>query len=145
MMVYLASPYSHVDAAVRQRRYEAACAVTAAMLKRGVVVFSPIVHSHPLVAHGLSGEWDFWQPVDQVYLDASRALMVLQLPGWRESVGVQWEIEYARAAGKPVGFIPLARAEFQLLSRISQIEEKKKRTPLGPPLVKGGKSKGGKE
>lgn len=67
-MIYLASPYSDPDPAVREQRYEAACAATVAMLRAGHVVFSPIVHSHPLVAYGLPTDWAFWQRVNGDHL-----------------------------------------------------------------------------
>ena len=35
-MIYLASPYSDPDPAVREQRFEAACAVTAVMLRAGL-------------------------------------------------------------------------------------------------------------
>lgn len=41
-MIYLASPYSHPAPAVRQERYEAACAATATLTREGHPVFSPI-------------------------------------------------------------------------------------------------------
>ncbi|HOD81766.1 MAG TPA: DUF1937 family protein, partial [Phycisphaerae bacterium] len=69
-MVYLCSPYSHNDPAVRQWRFDAACRATAAMLKAGLMVFSPIVHSHPVAACGLDAmDHRFWMRVDRPYLD----------------------------------------------------------------------------
>lgn len=47
-LIYLASPYSHEDASVRQERYEIVSRVTALLISRGYVVFSPIAYSHPL-------------------------------------------------------------------------------------------------
>jgi hypothetical protein len=51
-MIYLASSYSYPEAAVRGRRYHAACAATADLIRAGQIVFSPIVHGHPLVGYG---------------------------------------------------------------------------------------------
>jgi hypothetical protein len=53
-VIYLAGPYSDSDPAVRAQWYEAAAA---AMLRVGQAVFSPIVHSHLLVAYGLPTDW----------------------------------------------------------------------------------------
>jgi Domain of unknown function (DUF1937) len=52
-MIYLASPYSHPDATVRESRFRAACQAVVALLLTGEVVFAPIVHCHPLVEYGL--------------------------------------------------------------------------------------------
>ena len=59
-MIYLASPYSHPDPAVRKERFHAACQARAELIRAGWIVFSPIVHSHPLVEHGVPTTWDFW-------------------------------------------------------------------------------------
>jgi len=104
-MIYLASPYSHPDAAVRQQRFESACRAAAELIRRGHVVFSPIAHSHGIAQHGLPVDWDFWEAQDRRLLAACDELWVLTLDGWRESRGVQAEIAIARAAGKPVRFV----------------------------------------
>ena len=104
-MIYLASPYTHPDPAVRQWRFEAACRVTAKLMRAGLIVFSPIAHSHPLTRYGLPGEWQFWQRYDRAHLEACSGLAVLMLEGWKESKGVQSEIAFARDLGKPVIFI----------------------------------------
>ena len=52
-MIYLASPYTHCDHAVRLERYRAVCRAAAGLIRRGRVVFSPIAHSHAITEHGL--------------------------------------------------------------------------------------------
>lgn len=101
-MIYLASPYSHPDAVVRQKRFDAACRAAAALLRVGFPVFSPIAHSHPIAQHGVPSTWEFWRHVDHHYLRQCRAVVVLRLPGWEQSVGVRAEIELARRWGIPV-------------------------------------------
>jgi nucleoside 2-deoxyribosyltransferase len=101
-MIYLASPYSHPDAVVRQKRFEAACRAAAALLRAGFSVFSPIAHSHPIALHGVPGTWAFWQQVDREQLRRCQAIVVLRLAGWETSVGVHAEIEQARRWGIPV-------------------------------------------
>jgi len=102
-VIYLASPYSHVDPAVRQWRFDAACRATAVMLRAGMDVFSPIVHSHPVAAWGLDAmDHRFWMRVDRPYLDWCESVAVLTLPGWRESKGIAAELDIARAADKLV-------------------------------------------
>jgi hypothetical protein len=98
-MIYLASAYSHPDVSVREWRYQQACRATAELLRQGLVVLSPIVHSHPLVTYGLPTTWDFWSRIDREYLARCDVLAVLMLPGWETSVGVQAEIQAARELG----------------------------------------------
>ena len=104
-MLYLASPYSHPDPAVRLQRYEAACRAAATLLHAGPAVYSPIVHSHPLVAHGLPTDWSFWSRFDQPFLEIADGMVVLMLVGWRDSVGVREELRIAEEIGIPVIYL----------------------------------------
>ncbi len=101
-MIYLASPYSHPDPKVREYRFGEACRAAAALLRCGLPVFSPVAHSVPIALFGLPTTWQFWQRVDHEYLRGCQVLVVLRLPGWRESVGVRAERELARQWGMPV-------------------------------------------
>jgi len=105
-MIYLASPYSHPDPAVRDQRYLAACRATVSLLLAGKSVFSPIVHGHPLMQLGLSGDWQFWKRHDQWHISMCDEVLVLAIPGWDESEGVQAEIEFAQRLGKVVRYYP---------------------------------------
>lgn len=101
-MIYLASPYTHPDPAVRETRFQAACRQAAEMFRCGIPVFSPIAYSHAIAAHDLPLEWDFWARFDRAFLEVCAEVWVLTLDGWRESRGVQAEIELAHELGKPV-------------------------------------------
>lgn len=106
--MYLASPYTAPDEAVRTARYGAACLVTAQLLREGHLVFSPIAHSHPLAAYGLPVEFDFWQRHCLSFLAGwATELCVLTLSGWQESRGVAAEIRFAREHGLPVSLVNL--------------------------------------
>ena len=102
--VYLAGPYSHPDPEVREGRYRAACRKAADLMRKGALVFSPIVQSHPLTFHGLPGDWAFWEHYDRRHLEQCDEVLVLTLSGWKESKGVQAEIALAEKLGKPVRF-----------------------------------------
>src|SRR4051812_15243129 len=85
-MIYLASPYSHDDPTVREERFREACRATAALIDVGEVVYSPIVHSHPLAAHGLPTAWEFWEKQDRELIARCDEVVVLTLDGWESSV-----------------------------------------------------------
>jgi hypothetical protein len=122
-MIYLACPYSHPDPAVREARFRAVCAATAALVRGGHVVFAPVVHCHPLVAYGLPPDWASWERADAMFLAACRELVVLTLGGWEESVGVRAEIALAVEAGKPVRFLDPKAASGNQIHNLA----------LGPP------------
>jgi hypothetical protein len=104
-MIYLASPYSHPDRAVREFRFHEACRAAAQLIRAGRDVYSPIAHSHPIAAHGLPIDWTFWEPSAQRRLAQCTEVVVLTLDGWRTSVGVRAEMRIARRYDKPVKFL----------------------------------------
>lgn len=104
-VIYLASPYSHPDAAVRESRFKAACKKAAEYIEKGICVFAPIAHSHP-IADYMDEEkrmcFETWMKADLPLLRKADELHVLCIDGWRSSRGVTKEIEYADAMGIPV-------------------------------------------
>ena len=103
MLIYLASPWSHPDPAVRERRYLQARQATAAIIRAGKPVFSPVVYSYHLAEDGgLPGDWGFWQEFDEALISRCSFLWVLTLDGWRESKGVAAEIDLAARLNKPM-------------------------------------------
>lgn len=102
-LIYLAGPYSHPDEGVVEQRYDAHLEAAAQLIGTGAMVFSPIAHTHPIaMAHELPADFEFWREFDHRMIDACDKVVVLCVDGWRESVGVTAEIEYARGQGKEV-------------------------------------------
>lgn len=100
--VYLASPYSHPDFAVRERRYREAQHAAVAIMRDGYVVYSPIVHSHPLSEIMPPRDHEFWMQQCLPLLAGASHLVVLTIDGWHESVGVRKEMDIAESLGMPV-------------------------------------------
>lgn len=106
---YLASPLSHPDPDVQERRFEAACKAAADLIKRGYVVYSPIAHTYPIEKAGFDEAmgWDFWRRQDIEFLRKCAGLFVLRLPGWEESQDVRAEIAIAQDMGKRVEYVDI--------------------------------------
>lgn len=104
-LVYLASPYSHPDATVREQRFQAAACAAASLMRDGTFVYSPIAHTHPIALHGLPLGWDFWEQYDRAILARCTSVVVLQLDDWNKSKGVAAEIAIANELGLPVLFM----------------------------------------
>jgi hypothetical protein len=103
---YLASPYSHVDEAVRLKRYHEVAAYAGCLALLGEIVFCPITHSHQIgVAINRPVDHEFWLRLDTPFLVHSCRVKVLCLSGWRLSRGVAYEIELAQHLGIPVTYI----------------------------------------
>jgi hypothetical protein len=103
-VIYLASPYSHQDPAVREARFRAACDFTHWMLKQEHHVFSPIAYSHQFTMppYTMDGPFEVWKEIDLDMIARCEAVMVLKIDGWDQSRGVKAEIEYAKEIGKRV-------------------------------------------
>ena len=108
--VYLASPYSHPDESIIEARFVAAEAATARLLRKGIWVYSPIVHCHELTRKfDFPTDFAFWREYDFAMIRGATKLYILTLEGWGESVGVTAEIAYAKSLAKLV--LPLPPAE----------------------------------
>jgi hypothetical protein len=102
-IVYLAAPYSHPILAERIRRFEAINRHAAKMMRDGIIVFSPISHTHPIAMAGeLPTGWEFWGKQDREFLSHCKRFVVLKLPGWDKSKGVAAEMKIADELGLAV-------------------------------------------
>ena len=100
---YLGSPHWHDDPEVREARFLAAKAFTAWNLRKGVLMYSPIVHSHAMsIRHKLQVDWDFWHKLDTAMLRVADRFRILTLPGWQDSKGLKGEILVAEACRIPI-------------------------------------------
>lgn len=100
---YLATPYSKWKGGHDDAAHQAAL-ITTRLQNRGLVVYSPIVHSHALcVADKKSGVGSldhlshaYWLDIDRVHIDSSCGLIIAGMDGWKESTGITQEIEWYR-------------------------------------------------
>jgi hypothetical protein len=103
---YVATPYSRWPGGLEDAFVQAA-KNGAALAKLGVRVYVPIVHSHPIAVHGgiAPDNHEFWLGFDHPMMASARGLIVVKMDGWRDSVGVQAEIEYFEMCDKPIFYV----------------------------------------
>lgn len=107
-MIYLASPYSHPESAVRDHRYHDVMQCTAALMAQGIPAYSPIVHCHTIAnKYNLPTDAKFWQAYNTAFIRKADAVYVCLINGWRESLGTQQEIGLAKELGIPVIHVDL--------------------------------------
>ena len=106
-LIFLAIPYSHKSARVRNRRFQHACRWTTKLLREGRLVYCPVSARHPLVRYGLPGDFEFCKRFDKKMIGLCDELWVLMFDGWRESKGVAYEISVARRLGKKIRCISI--------------------------------------
>lgn len=105
---YLASPYSHPDPAVREERYRLAVQAAAELSKAGRLVYSPIASwHHASCVHNLPGDFDYWERLDLCMIGKAEDVLVLQIDGWAQSIGIAKELDYSRSLGLPIAFYEL--------------------------------------
>lgn len=112
-MIYLGSPYSSPDPAIRLSRFRAAETATFLLLRDRKWVYSPIVHCHELaVKFLLPKEFEYWQAYDVNFLRRSDAMYSLVLDGWETSVGLTFERKTAMLLGIPRFFMHVNFVEY---------------------------------
>ena len=108
-LIYLASPFAHESAEVREARLEAVRHVCGMMINEGKIVLSPLVYAGELAQRGFHAPQG-WYAWDLQFLARADELLVLQLPGWEHSRGVLLEIAAAQALSLPIRLMPLEEA-----------------------------------
>lgn len=104
-MIYVASPYSHPNAFVREKRFIDVVEFTGNLMKEGVIALSPIAHCHMIAKMcAMPVDFEFWQNYCIGLIDRCDAVVVLQLKGWEDSRGIKCELEYAQALGLPISY-----------------------------------------
>lgn len=116
-LIYLSTPYTSQYPTTEQLRYEQSLKLQSAIFSLAYrdsqgackdprfTVFNPLAHTVPLVKltpSALLRKYSYWMPHDLELVRRSDALIVYQLPGWKESRGVNWEVQEADMNNIPV-------------------------------------------
>lgn len=100
---YLGTSYTRHDAGIEEAARMASRAA-GLLISKGVNVFSPISHSHPIAyIAGLNPvDHDLWMRVDKPMMEAAEGLIVLLSPCWVKSRGLAEEIAFFRESCLPI-------------------------------------------
>jgi len=104
-LYYLASPYTHSHASIREGRASYAAMIGASLKRLGLHIFAPIPHGHALAEFGLPLDFNWWNNYSYNVLSRCDGLIVAMINGWDESKGVAAEIKYAEEHGIPVVYL----------------------------------------
>jgi len=107
--IYLACPFSAKDnPALMAYRVAIANKVAGRLMKLGYAVFSPLSHSVPIADHiGNHLSHGFWLKQDLYWLAKCDILVVICLPGWTQSFGVNEEIRKAQLLRIPIYYLKM--------------------------------------
>jgi nucleoside 2-deoxyribosyltransferase len=113
-LIYVGTPYSKYPAGLEEAFKESA-RIAARLLERGLRVYSPIAHTHPIAVYGKIDplNHDIWLPFDRAIMDKSDAMIVAKMATWDMSKGIAYEIETFEAAGKPVYYLNVETFEVE--------------------------------
>jgi hypothetical protein len=105
---YLGSEYTLFDGGIEMAA-RLACRAAGFLMSKGIAIFSPIAHSHPIAAVAGLNPLDhaLWMSIDRPIMEAAEGLIVVRSPGWKLSRGLAEEIAFFRDNGAPVyGYDP---------------------------------------
>ncbi len=122
-MIYLATPYTLYEGGT-EMAFNDACRAAGMAMRRGLAVFSPICHGHPIALH--SGfplvDADFWEKTNEPYMQICSCLLVVKMPGWQYSSGVGHEIDGFKGADKPIGYMAWPDDSIHGLRKLQEAE-----------------------
>jgi hypothetical protein len=98
-MVYIASPYSHKSKVIQEHRRLQIERIGAKLEEKYSYAFiHPITTSARLSDKNknLGGSFANWARKDLTFISRCDELWVIMIPGWKESIGVQAEIAFAK-------------------------------------------------
>lgn len=105
-LAYLAVPFTHKEKWVQHLRYLLVTAVGDLLIREGMDIFSPITESYMYQTIGnTGGTFNTWKDHDFLMLSKCDKLLVLTLPGWKASIGVTAEINYAKRHKIPIVYL----------------------------------------
>jgi hypothetical protein len=115
-LYYLASPYrsfygKKIPGLYKRldKAFEAVSELAGQLAAEGVFTFSPIAHSHPIA---LFSELDAtkdepWYSWNVLLMEKMEGMIVAKFPGWDESKGIKFEIEYYKKNNKEVYYLDI--------------------------------------
>jgi hypothetical protein len=132
---YFASPYTAKSVLLQEERYLKAVLAAAELGERGFCLIEPIGMSHHSAKIAtLPTGYAYWQRRDRAFIECGKGVIVLDIDGWFNSVGVTDEIHYAFEIGKRVWMYKTdfeGNSSFMELDRNSYLAAKREQAARG--------------
>jgi len=135
-LTYLAAPYSHKEHHIRVARFMLINKYAAKLMAEGRYLFSPISHTHPIAEAGvLPCYWLYWEGYDRVMIECCDDIIVLRLPGWETSIGVQAEIKISKELEIPIEYV-----DYELTPTIEDMVKMAMQIEIGKATMDGNRN-----
>ena len=103
---YLGLPYTDDESLVKDWRALVSDKIAADLTIQGRIIFAPISAWHHIAKrYALPGTFEYWLELDEEFIKISSKLLIITLPGWKESSGVNGEIKLANKYDIPIEYI----------------------------------------
>ena len=100
---YLASPFTAKSKDLERQRYEDVEYAAHLLYERGYVLIEPIASAYSKsLRFNLPSDYNYWAERDRKLIEISDGIIIANIDGWLESVGVLDEMVHAIRLGKPV-------------------------------------------
>jgi len=104
--IFVSVPYNHPRPVMIEFRLEMLNQYMVELIRKDFTPYSTVQAMMPLVYDfELETSYEYWKAHCERMIEASNALHVLMLPGWRSSEGVTDEIRIAASYDVPVSYI----------------------------------------
>jgi hypothetical protein len=126
-MIFVSVPYSHTYPEIVELRVKVLSIYCGQLMKNGIITTSPVLFGVTLLKHyNLPSDFGYWSELSYQYLELCSEIHVLLMDGWKESSGVQGEIERANELGIPIKFINVYKHD-DLTYHFSENEKEQKK------------------
>ena len=105
-MIFISAPYTHHVDQVVEMRIKKVAQYCAMLLKDGKSCLTPLTAGSCILRYEkLPSDFQFWKKMSYDMLEVCDVVHVLMLDGWKESVGVTSEIDFAIANDVPIFYV----------------------------------------
>lgn len=118
-VAYLSCPYFDPNPSIKEIRHIIVTRVAFELMSQGIMVYSPLTHNLPIDQLGIHGTWVTWKDFDHTMLSRCDRMIVLKLPGWENSKGVEAEIIRAKELELPIEWMEIDEEKYKRFSTIA--------------------------
>lgn len=103
---YLATPYTDEDPGIEDYRARISDIIAAELTSQGRLIYAPISSWHHIaLKYELPSTYDYWLKLDEEFLKVCKQVVIITLPGWQKSKGVNAEVKMAKKYNIPINYI----------------------------------------